>query len=291
MNLVEKINFFYKKAGLVKFSNTMKQEILEFVKSEFLSWKPIIKEKNKNKEDYKIQGYTEVDIVVEDLNYKNPLLDHVRSILNTLSVRVVFTNLNTESLGVFNQEDLNITLYVKVKNNKIDIDQIATTIEHELMHLTQYLLSLTTKSKSNKLRFDEEVKLTDDVIKKIKKFNPDPNQFDIDFEVDAEKAKRNISLVNNIEGTPKEFDYKKYKELALGDGIMYAQLNNEFFTLLNDAIADFKSQNNNSKEYFKKFINGNAGNNRSKIFFKDIKYNKKLYERAIKEMYKQVNLE
>jgi len=279
-----------KTAGLLKFSNYLKKNILDFIHeslNEFIYYR-------RSKYEYK----KEFDMINDyPENYKL-IVDGLKLIveLKVTDDDELFDNLaEFKTIQETKSGKNEIIFYINVLDEEVDFEELELTVEHELIHLTQNLLQLKTKSKINRFTNKEFQSFIESIIDKVSpedKFvleliKANPNGYKTHPVYYKYRNKFLISKGLRITdpeylGTPKEFDYKKYLKKH-EDKENYFAIPEEYFTLLNDSIKEYKLKKH-SKEYFDDFTDGEVGSELSKEFWKSIQYNDKLYRRAIKEL-------
>jgi len=264
MDLINKINYFLKLAGMLKFSQKMRDDIIKLVEK---NYKIVKKEKLK-----RFKAIEEIPIYLDDLpesyGLKRLLKDTLLDELSNLQLRINFYSSDKAlDFGQFDSVNISINLNIKLTNFNYDKKELKTTVEHELIHFTQFLLSLKLNKMNPVINTEENIEdMTENQINRL-------------------KIKHNIDPVNlNFTGYPKGFDMKQYTKHVL-DKDYYENIPEEFFTLLHDAIIELKQSKRKSKQYFNEFISGKNCSLDTKKFLERIKYNEKLYQRAIKELY------
>lgn len=279
-------------SGTLKFSKILYNKILDFFKKSFINYK-----KTKNKSHSTLLDIPNDFPESYKLDYKFPYIDCI-----------IEFNEDEINNGELETDPLCIKIICAVKNNKINnINYIKSIIEHELIHLTQHLFYLTSKSDINHFTYDkfrafliDEYSLEVDKEEKenIKQLiynynNQNALNDDLAYLYDYYKYKylidSNLPITDqNFKGDPSEFDYEKYYNLYENNLLDHDNDPAEFFPLLNDSFNEY-DLSNNSKEYFNKFISGEIGSYEVKNFWKLLKYNDKLYKRAVKELYKYIS--
>lgn len=283
MDLISKINFFYKQAGLLKYPENMKKTILDYVKS------CIEKNKLSGLEEETFGEKFKINVLDLPKHYGPELLQQAANILGgELYVFVYFEEKMTnsdgeeqadEDLGEFKETEMSISIY---PNNIRSLEELDETIEHELMHFVQYLLKFKTKSKIKRFNITDFSR--SDEFTKAKEYDRMNN---LEHLTNKYKIRNKLPIYNDkYLGLPSEFSNKEFNELNKDFESYYEQDPVEFFPLLNDVIKEFKSMKNKDINLF---IKGKSGSNNSKNFWNGLKYNKKLYNRAVKELYKAIN--
>jgi len=275
-SLLSRINGFFKLAGILKYPPKMKKEIMYYLNYAL----------NDNKyfdKDYFVKKiYIDLDGLPK--NYKLPLLKGVAKMLGkyiTLDISFYEKDEDIEDLGYFDENLLELKL--NLVNNESYLEDIESTIEHELMHLVQYLLKQTTSYKIN--RFDDDEFLESEELKETHKYY-ESDQDNLQYLKNKYKIRNKIQLNDpNYLGLPSEYDKNKYIDLNKKQLPHHSQDPIEFFTDLNDTINNFIFIGA-TRDNFNKMINSEIGYESTKYFWKHIKYNEKLYNRAVKELWK-----
>lgn len=283
---------YKKNSGVLKFSKILYNKILNFFNKSFINYK-----KTKTKKHSILLDIPNDLPELYKLDYKFPYVDCI-----------IEFNEDGINNGELETEPLYIKIICAVTNNKINnITYIKSTIEHELIHLTQHLFYLTSKSDVNHFTYNKfknflideySFETNKEEKENIKQLiynynNQDALSDDLAYLYDYYKYKylidNNLPIYDQgFKGSPSEFDYKKYYNLYENSLLDHDNDPAEFFPLLNDSFNEY-DLSNNSKEYFNKFISGEIGSYEVKNFWKLLKYNDKLYKRAIKELYKYIN--
>lgn len=286
----------YKTAGLLKYSEELYNEILNYLPEAFDFFKKT------KKSDFKFFNIPK-DLYPKLNQFEFP---PVGVIFN------FFDHNNYENYGEIRDDfskriKYEIILNITYQDNKIALAKVKETIKHELIHLTQLLFKLTNKSNIKEdfkakdfIKYLESLPQTDETMLALDEAKEIRDQSDYsesttnllnDYFI---KNKIKITLPNFNYNPPKEFDYKKYKNLHHNNQINYNNDPAEFFTQLNDIKEQYIENGDFSKDFFNKLINLNDEDdyyddnllNDTHYLLKNTKYNKKLYERALKELYK-----
>lgn len=276
------INQLYKISGIIKYSKPLKDKIINFIIDQF----EIIKKENLK--DFLTYKYFKLN--KEDFAYKIP--EEKLNLIKDLLVTINFydSSKQTKNEGEFNSNKMQLTINIPVSNrHRLNYNNVESTLEHELIHLTQFILKQNIQSNKN----------IDEMYIKFYEY-AEKNNIDIESlsDKDRESLLRKFKAENNFDptdyfvGFPKEFDNKKYNELVKDEFgyIDHDQLPHEFFSVLNDVLNEFKKKNDGSREFFNNFIRGINASESTKKFLYKIKYNKDLYNRFLKEIYKISNL-
>lgn len=283
-NIIE--NEIYKNAGLIKVPKKMKKEIVTFLKA--------------CASNQKVFGgaFTYSKKIKMDLsdmpdNYNPELLQQAAdSIGGRLIVNIVYKNQEGISTGGLFDPGTNPPS-ISIFPHGIELSRCSVLIEHELIHFIQHLLKISVNIKLKK----QKTSIKDSIInsEEFKKLTKSKDYINSSAEEKGNIIGKFIEeyLIKNKTfrssdyylGFPKEFDLDKFINLmkAKADERIYYDNPVEFFTHLNDSIHDFKKLENKN---FKQFINGEIGSAESKLFWKAIGYNEKMYNRAVKELYK-----
>lgn len=272
MSIISKI---YKISGMLKYSEELKNKILNFIINSF----NMIKKEN-------LKEYTATNYFKLKKEYFPYKINNDN--FNDLFVQIsFFDSTNEESIkndGSFNsiKNELKINIPID-KDFNLNIKDLNAVLEHELMHLTQS--ALNNNVKQNNL---------DDMYSKFYEYT-EKNKIDIESldQEDYNSLLRKFKAENKYKpdgsiGKPKEFNDKKYNDLVKEEFgyIDHDQLANEFFPVLNDVLNEYKNNQNGTDVFLKDFISGKNTSSYTKKFLYKIKYNKNLYNRFLKELYK-----
>lgn len=271
MSIISKI---YKISGMLKYSNELKNKILNFIINSF----NMIKEENLK--EYTATNYFKLK--KEDFPYK--INDNNN--LNDLFVQIIFfDSVNETSIkndGSFNpiKNELKINIPIDKEFN-LNIKDLNAVLEHELMHLTQSLLNPKNNLDNMYSKFYEYTEKNNIDIESL-------DQEDYNSLLRKFKAENKYKPDGSLAGKPKEFNDKKYNELVKEEFgyVDHDQLANEFFPVLNDVLNEYKNKQDGTDSFLKEFIVGKNSSDYTKKFLYKIKYNKNLYNRFLKEIYK-----
>lgn len=289
----------YKTAGLLKYSETLYKQILYYLPEAFDFFKKTKKSDfrffNIPKDLYPKLNQFEFPPVGVVFNFfdDNDSSRNYGQIIDDFSKRIKYE----------------ITLNIYYQDNKIALEKTKETIKHELIHLTQLLFKLINKSNikerylpENFIKYLESLPKTNEVLLALNEVNEIKDESD--YSESTTKLLNNYFIKNKIKilspnftyNSPKEFDYKKYEKLHNTNEINYHNDPAEFFTQINDIKEQYIARGDFSKEFFNKLINVSSDTDDfdfddDLIFdmhslLSNNKYNKKLYDRALKELYK-----
>lgn len=271
-----------KNAGVIKYSESVKNKIINFI---ITNWQ-LLKEDRSTK-DFVAMQY--IKLKSEDFPKEYNITQDIIESVGDLAVKILFYKNRKEiEKSTFFEKRMLLTIIVPL-NNKFDLkfSSISSTIEHELMHLTQYLLSKKVKPKQKDddfyIKFYEYAESKGFDISKL-------SEKDVNALIELFKAENKYSMTENYSfGLPKEFNENKYRDIVKEDFgyVHHDQLPFEFFPVLNDILNDFAKKQNGTKQYLLDFINRKEGTDSSKEFIYRIKYNPDLYNRFLKEIYKK----
>lgn len=198
-----------KTSGMLKFSETIKNKILNYI---ITIWGQLKEDKSTRQlQTSKYFKLTEQDFPKQYKINQNTLdkLGDLLVVLNFLP-----NNSKNKTEGHFNSNKLELSINIFLNYSfDLKITSLSSTIEHELMHLTQLVLAKQTNKKIDDNTFVEFYEYAE------------ANNFDLETLSDEDRdalfrrfnAEKNKNMSPGKTGFPKEYSEDKYKKLVKDD--------------------------------------------------------------------------